>query len=430
MPNGLGAILAALAGGASGYAESKQKQRAEAIEADRIARLKQREDEDRKDREAARQLQAFALGREREAMGYQSEDALRAALSSAGPPDEYKLSDASYGGLGLDSVPSGPGLTTKERNAIPFLGGPPGQDTASLRLSGRPTLGANPFRTPEALEMVKDAGNTELRTDTTRKLSQMIDVPGGGKMYVPTADEAAQLAAKRRKVIADEATDAANAAIDRTRNLADKDAEDARKKLSERLAATGLTPEQQAFVLAGGNINERVESADSAARNAQNDRHDQAVAHTEKGSAAQKDRERLLSFADLRDSIEKYRSNLNKTGIEIWPTEGKALTASAHTKLILKVKTLEELGAISAHDAEMMEGILADPTSFTSGFNNTLSTLTGGSQAKNIGSQLDQFQDIANDQLARYQTSMGRKPLTMHPDDFAKLNKKEQQQTL
>lgn len=53
MPNGLGAILAALAGGASGYAESKQKQRAEALVAEKL----RREEEDSARNEARQQRQ-------------------------------------------------------------------------------------------------------------------------------------------------------------------------------------------------------------------------------------------------------------------------------------------------------------------------------------------------------------------------------------
>lgn len=62
MPNGLGAILAALAGGASGYAESKQKQRAEALVAERL----RREEENDARNEARQQRQdAIALARDK-----------------------------------------------------------------------------------------------------------------------------------------------------------------------------------------------------------------------------------------------------------------------------------------------------------------------------------------------------------------------------
>lgn len=62
MPNGLGAILAALAGGAGGYVESKQKQRAEALVAERL----RREEENDARNEARQQRQdAIALARDK-----------------------------------------------------------------------------------------------------------------------------------------------------------------------------------------------------------------------------------------------------------------------------------------------------------------------------------------------------------------------------
>jgi len=357
--------------------------------------------EDRAERRAReKQAEADRL----EALGYESETVLKSRLAGLGDAPAYEPGAASFD-LGMDGVASK--LAGTSLKPSPFSGS---------RLG---VIGQDPFDEATMQAMVDNADKTEQRRETQRRLASLVDVAGQGRMYATT--RAQQLAAEEKRLAG--VTERADVAAMERRRIENQAAT---KQLSDLLDSTSLTPAQRAGVMAGVDINNTVVSANTAATIAQKDRENAINAGKAKGSDAAKDRERLLMFSNLKDSIEQYRTNLEKTGIEVYPTRGKTLTSSTHMKLILQVKELEKLGAISMKDAEMMEGILADPTSIASAFNNVLNL---GSQAGNIGAQLDQFQDIANNQLAQYQMSMGRKPLTIHPDDFATLNKKEQQQT-
>ena len=84
MPNGLGAILAALAGGAKGYTNLKQREREEALEAERRAR----EEQDRQEQKA---FQQFTMERELRKMGGRYADEMGPGTLNPDAPSLVKM---------------------------------------------------------------------------------------------------------------------------------------------------------------------------------------------------------------------------------------------------------------------------------------------------------------------------------------------------
>jgi len=150
MPNGLGAILAALAGGAKGYTNLKQREREEALEAERRAR----EEQDRQEQKA---FQQFEMERELRKMGGRYSD-------ETGPGS---------------SRPDAPSTVTTERLEAALPGT---ETTVGGRVLPPLKVGVTPMKAALGIEPDKER---------VRMASQAIEVPGSGgkRVYLPTADE-------------------------------------------------------------------------------------------------------------------------------------------------------------------------------------------------------------------------------------------------
>lgn len=150
MPNGLGAILAALAGGAGGYVESKQNQRAEALVAEKL----RREEDDRKERKA---FQQFEMERELRKMGGRYTDEM------------------------------GPGTLNPDAPSLVKM------DRVETALPGTEAMVGDTVLPPlkVGLTPMKAALGIEPNKERVRMASQATEVPGSGgrRVYLPTANE-------------------------------------------------------------------------------------------------------------------------------------------------------------------------------------------------------------------------------------------------
>lgn len=161
MPNGLGAILAALAGGAKSYTNLKQREREEALEAERRAR----EEQDRQEQKA---LQQFAMEREIRNMGGRYTDEMGPGTLNPDAPSLVKM----------DRVEAAlPGTETTIGNRV------------------LPPLKVN-------LTPMKAALGIEPNKERVRMASQAIEVPGSGgrRVYLSTANEKSNQDFARRQL--------------------------------------------------------------------------------------------------------------------------------------------------------------------------------------------------------------------------------------
>jgi len=163
MPNGLGAILAALAGGAKGYTNLKQREREEALEAERRAR----EEQDRQEQKA---FQQFTMERELQKMGGRYTDDMGPGTRNPDAPSLVKMDRVEAALLGT-------------ANALP------------PRADGTP-------RGPLKIGLTPNAANIgiDLDKERVRMASQAIEVPGSGgrRVYLPTANELGDQAFARK----------------------------------------------------------------------------------------------------------------------------------------------------------------------------------------------------------------------------------------
>lgn len=161
MPNGLGAVLAALAGGAKSYTNLKQREREEALEAERRAR----EEQDRQEQKA---FQQFAMERELRNMdGWYTDEMGPGTLN----PDAPSL-------VKMDRVEAAlPGTETTIGNRV------------------LPPLKVN-------LTPMKAALGIEPDKERLRKVRQSIEVPGSGgrRVYLSTANELSNQDFARRQL--------------------------------------------------------------------------------------------------------------------------------------------------------------------------------------------------------------------------------------
>ena len=176
MPNGLGAILAALAGGAEGYTNLKQREREEALEAERRAR----EEQDRQEQKA---FQQFEMERELRKMGGRYTDEMGPGTLNPDAPSSVR--------------------TDRVEAALPGT-----ETTVGGRVLPPLKVGVTPMKAALGIEPDKER---------VRMASQAIEVPGSGgksgitrRVYLPTADELGdrkfQRETKERGVLEDEDT--------------------------------------------------------------------------------------------------------------------------------------------------------------------------------------------------------------------------------
>ncbi len=168
MPNGLGAILAALAGGAKGYTNLKQREREEVLEAERRAR----EEQDRQEQKA---FQQFEMERELRKMGGRYADEMGPGTLNPDAPSSVRTDRVEAALLGT-------------ANALP------------PRADGTP-------RGPLKIGLTPNAANIGIEPDKerVRMASQAIEVPGSGgksgitrRVYLPTTNELGDQAFARK----------------------------------------------------------------------------------------------------------------------------------------------------------------------------------------------------------------------------------------
>ena len=160
MPNGLGAILAALAGGAEGYTNLKQREREEALEAERRAR----EEQDRQEQKA---FQQFEMERELRKMGGRYTDEMGPGTLNPDAPSSVR--------------------TDRVEAALPGT-----ETTVGGRVLPPLKVGVTPMKAALGIEPDKER---------VRRAGQAIEVPGSGgrRVYLPTADELGDQAFARKQ---------------------------------------------------------------------------------------------------------------------------------------------------------------------------------------------------------------------------------------
>lgn len=102
---------------------------------------------------------------------------------------------------------------------------------------------------------------------------------------------------------------------------------------------------------------------------------------------AKKAKEASNKIETMQATLNRYRQTLDKYGAQILPGEGKDVLSAAHTDLLLQLKELNELGAITGPDYELMLRAVKDPTSVSSEMRQQF----GGMSSFNA--QLDLIQD-------------------------------------
>lgn len=69
------------------------------------------------------------------------------------------------------------------------------------------------------------------------------------------------------------------------------------------------------------------------------------------------------NIADVEASLNTYEGLLNQYGAEVIPGEGQLQLDAAYIDMLMGLKDLYELGALTGPDQQMIERVLADPTS-------------------------------------------------------------------
>lgn len=198
MPNGLGAILAALAGGAKSYTNLKQREQEEALEAERRAR----EEQDRQEQKA---FQQFEMERELRKMGGRYTDEMGPGTLNPDAPSLVKMDRVEAALPGTETTVGG--------KTLPPL-----------------KIGLTPMKAALGIEPNKER---------VRMASQATEVPGSGgkRVYLPTADELDDQAFARKQRENKTGRDTIY-----NENTARDNAEWARTE--KELLAYGLTPKQ------------------------------------------------------------------------------------------------------------------------------------------------------------------------------------------
>lgn len=351
-------------------------------------------DQGKKDAELRRAREQFAENELYKKLGYQPQSALEAELTSLGDPRKYELGAASFD---LSNVARSPmdNLASKPVGPLrpsPFTGSRVG------------VIGQNPFSGTMAREMVEEAGKTEQRKETQRKLASLQQVPGGEFMYVTSAREQAAADELEAKGKAERALNVTRENARIASQLVEKQDREKLENQRRLWKAQGFTDAQMAYLEAGGDQdNTRLSSFQI-----QSLANDRAKLGSSTKAAEAEDAEVVELFANLKDDVAQYKAAFQASGIELRPGIKKTLTSNAYTQLVLRAKEIEDLGAITKSDSRLLEGILENPTTITAGFNNIANF---GQYEHAVLAQLEQFENKVNLRRARHEESMGRKPM-------------------
>ena len=101
---------------------------------------------------------------------------------------------------------------------------------------------------------------------------------------------------------------------------------------------------------------------------------------------------------NLDDAIKTYRTQLEKSGIEVMPGEDKSMLTGAYANLKLLAKEAANLGALTGPDVKILEELFNDPATIGSGM---LNIVQGGQRAKGLLKQLDQYESIIKGNRSR-----------------------------
>jgi len=119
-----------------------------------------------------------------------------------------------------------------------------------------------------------------------------------------------------------------------------------------------------------------------------------------KGTVAAKDIGQARVIADnIRSQLGRYREALTQFGAETLPGPAKDRLRGTRTQLLLELKTLNELGALTGPDLDLMDDLLIDPTSVPSRVGNAFSALAGNSLGERALQSIDLVEQTVNDRL-------------------------------
>lgn len=119
-----------------------------------------------------------------------------------------------------------------------------------------------------------------------------------------------------------------------------------------------------------------------------------------KGSVAAKDiGQARVTAANVGATLDRYQQALQESGAETLPGPARDKLKNARTQLLLELKTLNELGAITGPDLDLMNDLVIDPTSFNARVGNAFGALAGNSLGERALANIDVLRQQVSDRL-------------------------------
>lgn len=126
------------------------------------------------------------------------------------------------------------------------------------------------------------------------------------------------------------------------------------------------------------------------------------------------------TFRNLETQFDKYQSLLGRVGTEVLPGKDKNELNTRRTQILLELKTLNELGAITGPDMDLMNALVLDPTTPVNALRDAWAKVTGGATAgQQAISNIDVLRDIAQDRIKAAQGGLAAPEPTTSPDPNA-----------
>lgn len=119
-----------------------------------------------------------------------------------------------------------------------------------------------------------------------------------------------------------------------------------------------------------------------------------------KGSVAAKDiGQARVTAANVGATLDRYQQALQESGAETLPGPARDKLKNARTQLLLELKTLNELGAITGPDLDLMNDLVIDPTSVSARVGNAFGALAGNSLGERALANIDVLRQQVSDRL-------------------------------
>jgi len=135
-----------------------------------------------------------------------------------------------------------------------------------------------------------------------------------------------------------------------------------------------------------------------------------------KGSVAAKDiGQARVTAANVNATLDRYQQALVESGAETLPGPAKDRLKNARTQLLLELKTLNELGAITGPDLDLMNDLVIDPTSVSARVGNAFGAFGGSSLGERALANIDVLRGQVSDRLDAITGQVGQPDQATQP---------------